>query len=108
LEHKDMSFLSRIKDLGKSQDEDEVQSEALSTEGMVTSSGAQTVDTQASPSTIQPGHNTADSIISESAPSEFPPDYHDARQRPDAPSSSLMEPQSGLPVIGTWRLARRQ
>jgi twitching motility protein PilJ len=108
LEHKDMSFLSRIKDLGKSQDEDEVQSEALSTEGMVTSSGAQTVDTQASPSTIQPGHNTADSIISESAPSEFPPDYHDARQRPDAPSSSLMEPQSGLPVIGTWRLARQQ
>jgi len=103
-----MSFLSRIKDMGKSQDDDEVQSEALSTEGMVTSSGAQTVDTQASPSTIQPA-TTTDSIISEAAPSEFPPDYHDARLKNDVVDQhGVTEPKSGLPVIGEWRLDRQQ
>jgi twitching motility protein PilJ len=103
-----MSFLSRIKDMGKSQDDDEVQSEALSTEGMVTSSGAQTVDTQASPSTIQPV-TTTDSIISEAAPSEFPPDYHDARLKNDVVDHhGVTEPKSGLPVIGEWRLDRQQ
>ncbi|MBI3383498.1 MAG: type IV pili methyl-accepting chemotaxis transducer N-terminal domain-containing protein [Aquabacterium sp.] len=106
-----MSFLSRIKDLGKTQDDDEVQSEALSTEGMVTSSGAQSVDTQAAPSTIQPGGSTitSDSIISEDAPSEFPPDYHDNRLKNEVPDGPLMaEPQTGLPVIGKWRLDRQQ
>ncbi|MBI2734862.1 MAG: type IV pili methyl-accepting chemotaxis transducer N-terminal domain-containing protein, partial [Aquabacterium sp.] len=106
-----MSFLSRIKDLGKTKDDDEVQSEALSTEGMVTSSGAQSVDTQASPSTIQPGGSTitSDSIISEAAPSEFPPDYHDNRLKAEAAEGPLMaEPQTGLPVIGKWRLDRQQ
>jgi len=106
-----MSFLSRIKDLGKTQDDDEVQSEALSTEGMVTSSGAQSVDTQAAPSTIQPGGSTitSDSIISEAAPSEFPPDYHDNRLKNEVPDGPLMaEPQTGLPVIGKWRLDRQQ
>ena len=104
-----MSFLSRIKDLGKTQDEEEVQSEALNTEGMVTSSGAQTVDTQASPSTIQPGSpSSSDSIISEAAPSEFPPDYHDNRLKGESPVSSLTDTQTGLPVIGNWRLDRQQ
>ncbi len=106
-----MSFLSRIKDLGKTQDDEEVQSEALSTEGMVTSSGAQSVDTQAAPSTIQPGGSTitSDSIISEAAPSEFPPDYHDNRLKNEVPDGPLMaEPQTGLPVIGKWRLDRQQ
>lgn len=106
-----MSFLSRIKDLGKSQDDEEVQSEALSTEGMVTSSGAQSVDTQASPSTIQPGSSTitSDSIISEAAPSEFPPDYHDMRLKNEAVDGHVTpERQSGLPLIGHWRLDRQQ
>jgi len=106
-----MSFLSRIKDLGKSQDDEEVQSEALSTEGMVTSSGAQSVDTQASPSTIQPGSSsiTSDSIISEAAPSEFPADYHDMRLKNEAVDGQVMpERQSGLPLIGHWRLDRQQ
>lgn len=105
-----MSFLSRIKDLGKTQDEEEVQSEALNTEGMVTSSGAQTVDTQASPSTIQPGMtNSSDSIISEAAPSEFPPDYHDNRIKNESSgSSALADTKTGLPVIGGWRLDRQQ
>ncbi|HEX5356819.1 MAG TPA: methyl-accepting chemotaxis protein [Aquabacterium sp.] len=106
-----MSFLSRIKDLGKTQDDEEVQSEALSTEGMVTSSGAQSVDTQASPSTIQPGSTiTSDSIISEAAPSEFPPDYHDNRLKGEVAdtTNSVLEPQTGLPVIGQWRLDKQQ
>ncbi|MBI5926898.1 MAG: type IV pili methyl-accepting chemotaxis transducer N-terminal domain-containing protein [Aquabacterium sp.] len=106
-----MSFLSRIKDLGKTQDDEEVQSEALSTEGMVTSSGAQSVDTQASPSTIQPGSTiTSDSIISEAAPSEFPPDYHDNRLKGEVAetTNALLEPQTGLPVIGQWRLDKQQ
>ncbi|TAK87833.1 MAG: methyl-accepting chemotaxis protein [Aquabacterium sp.] len=106
-----MSFLSRIKDLGKTQDDEEVQSEALSTEGMVTSSGAQSVDTQAAPSTLQPGSTiTSDSIISEAAPSEFPPDYHDNRLKNEAVDTpnALLEPQTGLPVIGQWRLDKQQ
>ena len=104
-----MSLLSRIKDLGKSQDDEEVPSEALSTEGMVTATGAQQVDTQASPSTLQAGASTtSDSIISEAAPSEFPADYHDARQRQESAQQAVLEPQSGLPVIGSWRLARQQ
>jgi twitching motility protein PilJ len=103
-----MSFLSRIKDLGKTQDDEEVQSEALSTEGMVTSSGATSVDTQASPSTIQPTTTTADSIISEAAPSEFPPDYHDTRLKNEIAEHGVMEPRTGLPVIGSWRLDRQQ
>ncbi|MGE5451653.1 MAG: methyl-accepting chemotaxis protein [Acidobacteriota bacterium] len=106
-----MSFLSRIKELGKSQDDHEVAPESLSTEGLVTATGAQAVDTQ-SPhqSTIQVGGNTTtvDSIISEAAPSEFPPDYHENRKQSDAVDSVLSEPQSGLPVIGKLRLDRQQ
>ena len=62
-----MSFLSRIKEMGKKQDEDEVQPEALSTEGLVTADGPQVVDTQtqAGSSTLQsPTTTTSDSIIS--------------------------------------------
>ena len=106
-----MSFLSRIKELGKPQDEQEVQPESLSTEGLVTSAGSQAVDTQTPQSTIQAGHasTTADSIISEAAPSEFPPDYHENRQQQrDAVDSVLSEPQSGLPLIGGLRLDRQQ
>jgi twitching motility protein PilJ len=103
-----MSFLSRIKDLGKSQHEEDGASEVvLGTEGMVTSAGAQVVDTQ-NPSTINPQSTQADSIISEASPSEFPADYHDARQAQQGDLHGLMEPQSGLPVIGAWRLARQQ
>ncbi len=108
-----MSFLSRIKELGKSQDDKEVAPESLSTEGFVTATGAQSVDTQSPQhqSTIQVGGNTTtvDSIISEAAPSEFPPDYHENRQqKTDAVDSVLSEPQSGLPVIGGLRLDRQQ
>jgi len=105
-----MSFLSRIKDLGKSQDEDEVQPEALASEAPVTSSGTPAVDTH-SPvsSTIQPGHSTtADSIISEAAPSEFPPDYHDTRIKADANDGLSTDTRTGLPVIGAWALERQQ
>ena len=99
-----MSFLSRIKEMGKTKGDDEIPSEALSTEGMVSASGAQVVDTEAGASTIQPGSNEA--IISESAPSEFPADY----QRPsdDISEASLMEPRSGLPLVGHLKLDRQQ
>ena len=105
-----MSFLSRIKDLGKTQDEEEVQSEALSTEGLVTSAGSQNIDTQSSPSSIQPASTiTSDSIISESAPSEFPPDYNDNRLRNEVVDrQALSDGHTGLPVIGAWRLERQQ
>ncbi|MFN4264839.1 MAG: methyl-accepting chemotaxis protein [Aquabacterium sp.] len=116
-----MSFLSRIKELGKSQDDKEVVPESLSTEGLVTAAGSQSIDTQSPQSTIQAtmgpttlSHSildqhstTTDSIISEAAPSEFPPDYHENRQR-DAGDSVLSEPKSGLPVIGNMRLDRQQ
>ncbi len=107
-----MSFLSRIKELGKSQDREEVQPEALSTEGMVTADGAQQVDTQSAPSTIQPGGNTttSDSIISEAAPSQFPDDYNETRLNPEeqAPPAPGSESQTGLPLIGHLRLDRQQ
>ena len=92
-----MSFLSRFKELGKSQDREEVQPEALSTEGMVTVDGAQLVDTQASPSTLQPGATTtSDSIISEAAPSQFPDDYNDTRLRPENDAAPIVsEARSG-------------
>jgi twitching motility protein PilJ len=104
-----MSFLSRFKELGKSQDREEVQPEALSTEGMVTADGAQVVDTQASPSTLQGGSTTtSDSIISEAAPSQFPEDYHDNRLRTEGQPSPMLEASSGLPLIGELRLDRQQ
>ena len=107
-----MSFLSRIKELGKSQDREEVQPEALSTEGMVTADGSQQVDTQSSPSTIQPGGNTttSDSIISEAAPSQFPDDYNETRLNAEAPATPVpgSESQTGLPLIGHLRLDRQQ
>ncbi len=107
-----MSFLSRIKELGKSQDREEVQPEALSTEGMVTADGSQQVDTQSSPSTIQPGGNTttSDSIISEAAPSQFPDDYNETRLNAEAQVAPApgSESQTGLPLIGHLRLDRQQ
>ncbi len=105
-----MSFLSRIKDLGKSQDEDEVQPEALASEGPVTASGDQAMDSRgAVSSTLQPGAGAAaDSIISEAAPSEFPPDYHDNRLKAEAAAGLSSETSTGLPVIGAWSLARQQ
>ncbi|MGH6648090.1 methyl-accepting chemotaxis protein [Aquabacterium sp.] len=107
-----MSFLSRIKDLGKSQDEDEVQPEALASEAPVTSSGTpSTADTHnAVSSTLQPGGpaTSSDSIISEAAPSEFPPDYHDTRVKPDAGDGASAESRTGLPIIGQWSLERQQ
>ena len=54
-----MSFLSRIKEMGKTKGDDEVPSEALSTEGMVSATGTQVVDTETGASTIQPGGNEA-------------------------------------------------
>ncbi|MBC7700650.1 methyl-accepting chemotaxis protein [Aquabacterium sp.] len=105
-----MSFLSRIKDLGKSQDEDEVQPEALASEAPVTSSRVNTVDTHNSvSSTLQPGGvSSSDSIISEVAPSEFPPDYHDARVKAEALDAANADSRTGLPVIGSWPLERQQ
>ena len=58
-----MSFLSRIKDMGKTKGDDEIPSEALSTEGMVSVTGNQVVDTESGASTVQPGGGEA--IISE-------------------------------------------
>ncbi|AWI54215.1 chemotaxis protein [Aquabacterium olei] len=103
-----MSFLSRIKELGKPREEDEVQPEALSADGLVVASGVQTVDTQSAQSTLQPGGTTADSVISEAAPSEFPADYLDNRRRDDAMDGASLEPQSGLPLVGHLRLDRQQ
>jgi len=111
-----MSFLSRIKDLGKSQDEDEIQPEALTSEAPVSPSGASSVDIEthshsqsAVSSTLQPGASTtSDSIISEAAPSEFPPDYHDTRVKPDVQDGVSNETRTGLPIIGQWSLERQQ
>ncbi len=104
-----MSFLSRIKDLGKSRDEDEVQPEALSGDVLVTTDGAQTIDTQSQNSGL---HTTSveESIISEAAPSEFPHDYHDTRLKPDLDLGDQLppEPKTGLPLLGQWGLERQQ
>jgi twitching motility protein PilJ len=107
-----MSFLSRIKELGKSQDREEVQPEALSMEGGAAAEGAQQLDTQSSPSTMQPGGHTttSDSIISEAAPSQFPDDYNETRRNAQ-PLESLApgsESHTGLPLIGHLRLDRQQ
>ena len=99
-----MSFLSRIKDIGKTKGDDEIPSEALSTEGMVSVTGNQVVDTESGASTVQPGGGEA--IISESAPSEFPADYQ--RPNEDLSEAALMEPRTGLPVVGHLRLDRQQ
>ncbi len=99
-----MSFLSRIKEMGKTKGDDEVPSEALSTEGMVSASGSQVVDTEAGASTIQPAGTEA--IISESVPSEFPADYQ--RPNEDLSEASLMEPRTGLPLVGHLKLDRQQ
>ena len=99
-----MSFLSRIKDMGKTKGDDEVPSEALSTEGMVSTTGVHVPDTEAGAATVQSVPN--ESIISESAPSEFPADYQ--RPNEDISEVSLMEPRSGLPLMGHLKLDRQQ
>jgi twitching motility protein PilJ len=100
-----MSFLSRIKDLGKTQDEEEVHSEALSTEGMVTTTGVQTVDTQAG-STLQHASTQADSTMG--ATTEGMNDFQDTRMRNEFTEQIAQETRTGLPLIGTWRLERQQ
>lgn len=99
-----MSFLSRIKDMGKTKGDDEIPSEALSTEGMVSTTGVHVPDTEAGAATVQSVPN--ESIISESAPSEFPADYQ--RPNEDISEVSLMEPRSGLPLMGHLKLDRQQ
>ena len=99
-----MSFLSRIKDMGKTKGDDEVPSEALSTEGMVSTTGVHVPDTEAGAATVQSVPN--ESIISESAPSEVPADYQ--RPNEDISEVSLMEPRSGLPLMGHLKLDRQQ
>ena len=104
-----MNLLSRLRELGQSAERDEVPAESLSTEGMVTATGSQVVDTQAPAAVTQSGlAYGGDSIISEAAPSEFPPDYHDTRLRAQEPSGAGRELQSGLPVIGRMRLDQQQ
>jgi twitching motility protein PilJ len=106
-----MSFLSRIKDLGKSRDEDEVQPDALVADGLVTANGAQTVDTQTAHSGLPTTSVQEESIISEAAPSEFPADYHDTRLKPelDLLGDQLPpEPKTSLPLIGHQPLERQQ
>ncbi len=104
-----MSLLSRIKELGQSRDEDEVQPEALTGEMLVTSDGSQGVDTQSNPTQ---GNSTMEgSIISEASPSEFPLDYNDTRMKSDADLGSDQlppEPTSALPLIGHLPLERQQ
>ncbi|MDE2401416.1 MAG: type IV pili methyl-accepting chemotaxis transducer N-terminal domain-containing protein [Burkholderiales bacterium] len=104
-----MSFLSRIKDLGKSQDEVEVQPEALTSQDAQATSAGHAADTQGASSTLQPGASgLADSIISESTPSEFPPDYQGNRQRPEVEATLSTDTDTGLPLIGRWALERQQ
>ncbi len=107
-----MSFLSRIKELGKSHDRDEVQPDALSAEGLISSDGAQQVDTQATASTMHAGVNTttSDSIISEAAPSQFPQDYTEARRNLQVGDGATPRggAQTRLPLIGHLGLDRQQ
>jgi len=105
-----MSFLSRFKDLGKSQDDAQVQPEAVVSENVDTAAAmTQSDDTQAAPTTLQPGASNNGSIFSEAAPSEFPADYHDTRLKAEegeeSPSSGI---NTGLPVIGHLPLEQQQ
>ncbi|MEY4429186.1 MAG: hypothetical protein RLZZ182_1875 [Pseudomonadota bacterium] len=104
-----MSFLSRIKELGKSRDEEEIQPDALAGEVLVTTDGAQNVDTRSQ--THAPSTTGDVSIISEAAPSEFPLDYNDTRLQPEGEYMGDQlppEPTSGLPVVGHMPLERQQ
>src|SRR5690606_22159660 len=101
-----MSLLSRIKDMGKSQDNEEVQPEALASPEGPSSAQRGAPDTQADNSTLQPADTT--SIISEAAPSEFPPDYHEQRMAAESGAVSTSQRTTGLPFIGQWGLGRQQ
>lgn len=107
-----MSFLSRIKGWGKSNDRDEARLDALSRGGLISTNGPQQVDTQASLSSIHHGAptTTSDSIISEAAPSQFSGDNAEARRnlRAGDGAAQLGEAQTGLPLIGHLRLDRQQ
>ncbi|WP_374316554.1 methyl-accepting chemotaxis protein [Aquabacterium sp.] len=106
-----MSFLSRIKDLGKSQDEAPVQPEAAVADNVDTAAAtAQVEDTQGVPTTLQPGGaNSNGSIFSEAAPSEFPADYHDTRLKPeDDEETAVSGIHTGLPIIGHLPLEQQQ
>ena len=107
-----MSLLSRIKELGQSRDEDEVQPEALAGDVQVTSGGSREgVDTQSNPTQGNSSTLEGGSIISEASPSEFPLDYNDARMKNDVDlvgDQLPPEPTSALPLIGHLPLERQQ
>jgi twitching motility protein PilJ len=107
-----MSLLSRIKELRSSRQEGEVPSASFDVDGLMANGGSKQLDTRSATSSIAPSFQPSGlSVISESAPSEFPADYNDTRLKA---GFDAMDDQTrpvvntGLPLIGHLPLERQQ
>ncbi|MFY8089160.1 MAG: type IV pili methyl-accepting chemotaxis transducer N-terminal domain-containing protein, partial [Rubrivivax sp.] len=103
-----MSLLDRIKGAGRAKPEADIPLPSAPFDELASPPGPNEVTVRLGQSTLAPGGRDGgdSSIISEAAPSELAPEFSETRL-PGAEGEADGF-TSGLPVIGTWALARQQ
>lgn len=103
-----MSLLDRIKGAGRAKPEADIHlpSAPIQFDDMAVAPSPTEVTVRLGQSTLAPGarEGADSSIISEAAPSELAPEFSETR----LPGSEADGFTSGLPIIGTWPLAKQQ
>ena len=103
-----MSFLDRIK--GNAGAKPENDDTAVNFDELATPANPMESTVHLGPRTLVPPHSRLDaedgSIISESSPSELAGEFPESRHADERDDAAALT--SGLPVIGTWALARQQ
>jgi twitching motility protein PilJ len=103
-----MSLLDRIKGAGRAKPEADIPLPSAPFDELASPAGPNEVTVRLGQGPLAPGGRDGgdSSIISEAAPSELAPEFSDTRlPGADGEAESFT---SGLPVIGTWPLARQQ
>jgi len=103
-----MSLLDRIKGAGRAKPEADIALPSTPFDDMASPAGPTEVTVRLGQSTLSPGSRDSgdSSIISEAAPSELAQEFSETRMPGAGPDSDTFT--SGLPIIGTWPLARQQ
>ncbi len=101
-----MSLLDRIKGAGRAKPEADIQLPSAPFDDMASAPSPTEVTVRLGQSTLAPGarEGADSSIISEAAPSELAPEFSETR----LPGSETDGFTSGLPIIGSWPLAKQQ
>jgi len=103
-----MSLLDRIKGAGRAKPEADIALPSTPFDDMASPAGPTEVTVRLGQSTLSPGSRDSgdSSIISEAAPSELAQEFSETRMPGAGPDRDTFT--SGLPIIGTWPLARQQ